>query len=314
MQHLILRPGPELALREFRPEPDDLGRRLKEHDVTERAHEFLFEPVTLHGDTTLADVFGLMEASPLLKRVYRTAFVEELCAEASKGPFSGAVQPPHERIEYLELYADWALDTHTQVYSGTTRLSLHGVGPILQEDHPEEHKRKGERIEWAVSLTPLRDLLGVPVRVNRAVRITEDDQAAQAWMQEIARAQVEDVTLGQVLDGLLWELSFHGGPIEQEAVAEDLRQRVAEVHDGTIKTVSSDDLFERLDVPRCEAMFDDLGGHRPREIGQALHDIDDAENAARWIERKFEGRVVVKANYRDLTGREFRRAYQSMRG
>jgi hypothetical protein len=61
-------------------------------------------------------------------------------------------------------------------------------------------------------------------------------------------------------------------------------------------------------------MFDDLGGHRPREIGQALHDIDDAENAARWIEQKFEGRVIVKANYRALNGREFRRAYQSARG
>ncbi len=313
MQHLILRPGPELALREFRPEQDDLGRRPNEHDVTERAHEFLFEPVTLHGDTTLADIFGLIEASPLLKHVYRSAFVEELCAEANKGAVSDALQPLHECIEYLELYAQWALDTHTQTYSGTTRLGLHGVGPVLQEDHPEEHKRKGERIEWSVSLTPLRDLLAVPVRVNHEERITEGDQAAQAWMQEIRRAQVEDVTLGQVLEGLLWELSFHGGPGEQEAVAEDLRQRVAEVRGGTAETVSSDDLFERLDVPRCAAMFDDLGGHRPREIGQALHNIGDAENAVQWIEQKFEGRVRVKADYRELNGREFRRAYQSGR-
>ena len=265
MQHLILRPGPELALREFRPQPNDLERRPQEHDVTERAHEFLFEPVTLHADTTLADVFGLIEASPLLKHVHRPAFVEELCAEAGKGAVRDAPQPLHERIE------------------------------------------------WSVSLTPLRALLAVPVRVNHEVRITEDDQAAQAWMQEIGRAQVEDVTLGQVLEGLLWELSFHGGPGEQEAVAEDLRQRVAEVRGGTAETVSSDDLFERLDVPRCAGMFDDLGGHRPREIGQALHNIGDVENAARWIEQKFVGRVLVKADYRELSGREFRRAYQSVR-
>lgn len=98
------------------------------------------------------------------------------------------------------------------------------MGPVLQEDHAEEHKRKGERIEWGVSLTPLRELLVLPVRVNHGVRITEDDQAAQVWMQEIGRAQVEDVTLGQVLEGLLWELSFHGGPAEQEAVAEGLTE------------------------------------------------------------------------------------------
>ena len=181
MHHLILRPGPELVLRAFRPEPDELGPRPKERKVTDRAHEFLFEAITLHPQATLADVFALMEASPLLKRIYRPSFVDELCAEASKGPAHGE-QPAHDRIETLELYAKWGLDTHTQTYSGTTRLRLHGVGPVLQEDHPEEHKRKGERIEWAVSLTPLRELLALPVRVNHSMRITEDDQAAQVSM------------------------------------------------------------------------------------------------------------------------------------
>jgi len=215
---LILRPGPELVLRAFRPEPDELDRRPKERDVTDRAHEFLFEAITLHPDT-----------------------------------------------------------------------------------------------EWGVSLTPLRELLALPVRVNHGVRITEDDQAAQAWMQEIGRAHVEVVTLGPVLEGLLWELSFHGGPAEQEAVAEDLRQRVAEVHDGTAKTVASDEVFERLGLPGCEGLFDELGGHRPREIDQALRDIGDVENAADWMARKFEGRVIVKPEFRTLNGRGFRRARQSLR-
>lgn len=312
MHHLILRSGPELVLRAFRPEPDELGPRPKERNVTDRAHEFLFEAITLHPQATLADVFALMEASPLLKRIYRPSFVGDLCAEASKGPVHGE-QPAHDRIEYLELYAQWGLDTHTQTYSSTTRLRLHGVGPVQQEDHPEEHKRKGERIEWAVSLTPLRELLALPVRVNHSMRITEDDQAAQAWMQEIGRAQVEDVTLGQVIEGLLWELSFHGGPAEQEAVAEGLRQQVAELKDGTAKTYSSDEVFERLGLPGCDGLFDEFGGHKPREVDQALRDIGDTENAADWIARKFEGRVVVKPEFRHLNGREFRRARQDLR-
>jgi hypothetical protein len=313
MHHLILRPGPELVLRAFRPEPDELGPRPKERNVTDRAHEFLFEAITLHPQATLADVFALMEASPLLKRIYRPSFVDELCAEAIKGPADGEQQPAHDRIEYLELFAEWGLDTHSQTYSGTTRLRLHGVGPVLQEDHPEERKRKGERIEWAVSLTPLRSLLALPVRVNHSVRITEGDQAAQAWMQEIGRAQVEDVTLGQVIEGLLWELSFHGGPAEQEAVAEGLRQQVAELKDGTAKTYSSDEVFERLGLPGCDGLFDEFGGHKPREVDQALRDIGDTENAADWIARKFEGRVVVKPEFRHLNGREFRRARQDLR-
>ena len=39
MHHLILRPGLQLVMRAFRPEPDDTGNRLKEVDVTGRAHE-----------------------------------------------------------------------------------------------------------------------------------------------------------------------------------------------------------------------------------------------------------------------------------
>ena len=312
MQHLILRPGPELILRAFRPDPDDLGPRPKERVVTNHAHEFLFDAITLHPQTRLADVFALLDASPLLKRIYRPAFVDSLCAEAGKGPARDE-QQPHDRIEFLELYAQWRLDTHTQTYSDTTRLQLRGVGPVLQEDHPEEHKRKGERIEWAVSLTPLRELLAIPVRVNHSVRITEDDRAAQAWMQEIGRVQLEDVTLGQLLEGLLWELSFHGGPAEQEAVSEGLRKQVAELEDGTAKTCSSDEVFERLGLPGCEGLFDEFGGLSPREVDQALRDIGDTENAAEWIANRFDGRVVVKAKFRRLNGREFRRARHALR-
>jgi hypothetical protein len=48
MQHLILRPGPQLVMRKLRPEPDDLDARPNEIDVTDRAHEFLFELPSLH--------------------------------------------------------------------------------------------------------------------------------------------------------------------------------------------------------------------------------------------------------------------------
>lgn len=133
MQHLILRPGPQLVMRDLRPEPDDTGSLPKEVDFTGRAHELLFELITIHAETTLADIFRLMEASPLLQKFYRRDFAEELCAETRKG----AAQPPasqraaHEGIEFLELYQEWGLDTSTTEYSGMQRLHLHGIGHEL---------------------------------------------------------------------------------------------------------------------------------------------------------------------------------------
>ena len=130
-------------------------------------------------------------------------------------------------------------------------------------------------------------------------------------MSEIRRARNADVTLGQIILGLLWELSFHGGPQEQREVSEDLKRRVAEVHAGTVELVSGDDIFEHLDKPGCDALFDDLGGRSTREIAAAIRDIDDDQNAAAWLERAFEGAVVVKAQFRDRTGREFRKAFRA---
>ncbi len=224
MQLLILRPGPQLVMREFRSEPDDLDARPNEVDVTDRAHEFLFELITLHAGTTLADIFRLLDASPLLRMIYRRDLADELCALAREGPTAttDSGRAAHEGIEYLEIYQQWGLDTSKDEYSGMQHLELHGVGHELADDLPEQHRKKGERIEWSVSLTPLRELLSLPVKVSAEVRITEEDDAAKAWMREIRRARNTDVTLGQVIQGLLWELSFHGGPQEQQQVLDAL--------------------------------------------------------------------------------------------
>lgn len=153
MQHPILRPGPEPALRPFRPEPDELGLRPEERNVTDRAHESLFEAIT-------------------------------------------------RRIEYLELYA---------------------------------------------------------------------------------------------------------------VVAEGLRRQMAESKVGTARTVSSDAVCERPDLPGCESLFDESGGHRPREVDPTLRDRGDNENAADRITRRVEGRVIVRPGSRHLIGRELRRARPSLR-
>ncbi len=256
-----------------------------------------------------------MDASPLLQTIYRRDLAAELCKEARKDAIAttDGERAAHDGIEFLELYQQWGLDTSTGQYSGAAHLQLHGIGHQLAEDLPEHHKKKGERIEWSVALTPLRELLALPIRVNPEVRITEEDSAAKAWMNEIRRVQNSDVTLGQVIQGLLWELSFHGGPQEKQGVLEGLKRQVAEIDAGTAKLVSHDDVFSDLDKPGCDALFDDLGGRSPREIAKAVRDIEDDENAAASLLRAFAGAVVVKAPFRDHTGREFRRAFRDAR-
>jgi len=211
MQHLILRPGPQLVMRAIRPPPDATDSRPRDDDVTGRAHEFLFELITIHAETTLADIFRLMEASPLLQKLYCRDFAEELCMEARKGATkpSASERAAHEGIEFLELYP------------------------------------------------------------------------------------------------------FHGGQQEQLEVSEDLKRRVAEVDAGTVEFVSADGVFEHLEKPGCDALFEGLGGRSTREVAAAIRDIDDNQNAAAWLERVFEGAVVAKPQFRNRSGREFRKAFRA---
>ena len=312
MQDLTLKPGPLLIARSWQTDNDENGQ-WHELDTTDRAHEYLFAYVTLDSAVTLGDLFRLLDASPVLKQVFRRDFAEELCDEARKGPLgagpSDADSP--EGIEVLELYQQWSLDTSNQTYTSTQRLQLHGVGYQLEADAPSYYRKKGERIQWAVSLTPLRELLALPVRVNPEVRVMEDDINAKAFNDEVLKGKHPDVTLGQVIDGVVYELSFHGGPQERAEFRSGLDDQLAEIKAGTAELVSGDELFDADDRPGFEMMFEGLGGVEQREVSSAMRQIDDEANAADWLDKEFDGKVVVRPRFRDKTGREFRKTFRA---
>ncbi len=311
MHYLILRPGPVLIARQWERDEASESNLLEELVVTPVAHERLFEFVRIDAAVTLGDVLGLLVASPVLKQVFRRDFAEELCAEAAKGARMPLVEDPSEAIEYLELFQEWSVDSSSNLYGPTGDLQLHGVGVALAEDAPDLRRTAGERVIWSISLTPLRELLQYPVRYNPDVSVSEDDPNAKAFGSEIARVKAPDVTLGQVLRGVLGELSFHGAPQNQAEVFDELTRRFDEVKSGTAKLIPFEEVFGEMYCPGCDALFDDKGGLTPQEIRSALRHIDDDENAAAWFTKAFDGTVVVKERFRNRTGREFRKAFRA---
>lgn len=311
MQNFILKPGPALIAQRWVKEGDEeVGERV---DVSGRAHQFLFETVELDTGVTLADVLGLLVKDAVLRLVFHRDWSEEICAEAQMGPLQPSSPDTSfdERIEYLELYQQWGFDSSRQTYLPTQRLQLHGLGAELKDEAPAYGRKKGERIAWSISLTPVRELLLLPIRVNPEVVITEDDVDSRAYGLEISRVFHPDVTLGQIVDGVLYELGFHGGPAQQTEFAEELERRSQEATDVSVKLINVDDVLEESVQPACDAMFDDLGGRTSREIQKAMLLIEDNENAATWFDKTFDGAVVVKAQFRNRTGKEFRKAFRA---
>jgi hypothetical protein len=310
MDTLTLGAGGALILRGFDRNADEPVVR----NVADDAVAYLFEPVDLHPDLTLGDILKLLDTCPELHAVFRRNWSVDLCEEASKGPL-----PPKKHgnpaddagIEYLELYWAWALDTHSQTWRSVHGLELHGIGPVLEFDAEDYGVKAGERIKWSVSLTPVRELLELPLRLSEELSITEDDIDARGYGKAVVKGRCNEVLLGQIIQGILDELCFHGGPEKATEISDSLKAQMAEIDAGTAKLTPVDDLFEKWDRPGFSALFETLGDVRPAEVRHAMHGIEDDTPVGPALDSAFDGRVVVKEAFRNRPGREFRKLFRA---
>jgi hypothetical protein len=319
MSELQLSPGPRLLRRSWVYDDDKGVGECVSTDVTDHAFEYLFQELATDPDVTLADVFGLVMDDPIMQAVFRQEFVAELCTEVRKGPLVKQ-EESWQRIEFLELYQVWHYDTSTGTYDGACRHELHGVG-VVQDADVFEHgylaRKKGERIKWAISLTPVRELLHLPVRINSEVLICEADIDAKQYGNTLQVVRSERITLGSFIREILWELSWHGSPDESDKVSQGLKKQVAEIDAGTAKTVPHEEVMESLGFVSSTVAYarifvgsEDCG---PSEVYRALHALEDAELAVDGLQRLLDGKLQVRSQFASLTGRELRKAVREAR-
>jgi hypothetical protein len=167
---------------------------------------------------------------------------------ASEGiPYTGTYDP--DGIEYLELYwnlaqdAVWEEDKHNpdKTYlQGSKRPDLHGVGYEIQEDihyqwskpeNPAIMYSKGSRINWGLSFQSIDQLINLPLRLKSEVTIYNE---AEYWRKrsaeiiEVVHFTHSQYTLLDILNGLLWEISFHGSPEETKKEKERILNEISE--------------------------------------------------------------------------------------
>lgn len=314
MSELQLFPGPRLVRKAWVYD-NALGTgEYVTTEVTDRSHEYLFREFTVDPDVTLADVFKLVMDEPVMQAVFRQEFVAELSEEVRKGPVSKD-EEHWQQLEFLELYQVWTQDTATGEYGEVCRFHLHGVGVVQEADifeHGHLAHRKGERTKWSVSLAPVRELLHLPVRVNFDVVICEDDLDAKLYANTIQTGTNKSITLGSFIREILWELSWHGSPQDSAEFSQGLSEQVAELDAGTSKTTSHEDVFESLGFVSKKTVYahffvgsEAIDGN---EVYRALHDLEDDEPAQDGFKRLLDGKLQVRQEYAELTGRALRKA------
>lgn len=320
MSELILKPGPVLLWRQWEYDEVTEEGDYVDSDVTTTAHEYLFESVTIDKDVLLSDIFWLLDAAPILTAILRRDFSDALLAEARKGASSSwnnAYAP--EGIEFLELYQTWHLNTATREYDSVHRLDFHGVGYLLREDFDYGNGNiypAGTRIHWSVSTTPLRELLAIPIRINPSVSICENDLSAKKYGHELEKIQLMGINLGQVLHGILWELSWHGGPESQSQFVDELNERVEDIKNHRPGVVSEidpygeDGIFGQLDEPGFQTFFQRLGTHTKKEIVFTLHDLEDDEPVQAGLRARLSDDITIHPEFANMAARAFRTLFR----
>jgi hypothetical protein len=138
-------------------------------------------------------------------------------------------------IEYLELY--WNLYKEgNQRLSSYAFPSIHGIGFVQKEDLYQNQIlmcKAGERIAYAVELTPVNELAYLPIKLASELIITDQSYKPEDNLK-FANC---DYTLGQILYGIVWELSFFGNPTSRNKMVDELTSRIKGIEDGTVKTI-----------------------------------------------------------------------------
>ncbi len=301
---LTLHKGPRLIYK--RPDRND-----EPVDVTDRAAEYLFTTIQLDSDVTLGEVLRLLN-NPVMRTVFRHVYVNELLAEASLGPVVKD-EPTLEKLEYIELNQIWNLDSATKEFTSVGKYGVSGKSHFLTEDVEEGGAvlyKAGERINWGISMTSVRELLHVPVHVQSAVQICEEDVFAKRFGHAIQSGVNHHLTLGTLIQSLLWEMSWHGTPAQRESVKDNLLDRKAELHSGTAETTPCEEVFEKFGcLPKAKiypTIFDHIDGPSNEAIESAIRDLEDGEFAQGGLNEVFDGSLILKDEFMNLTGRGLR--------
>lgn len=237
--------------------PHDVVKR----EVIDTIPQYLFETCTIAADVTLRDIFLLLQRDVAVYTALFTGYLPELLEEVFNSVPKERGTNPLSDIEYLEL--GWFLEASSYAgdageeysISGMSFPNVSGIGFAFTEefrgDNSFERHKVGDRISFGVDFTPVKDLCDLRVVLSDRLLIT--DYRKEGPDTAVYTERGATFTLGQILKGLLWEITWHGSEKDKEERHEDLLGRVADLDKdrlaGTLRSFSleSDGTFKEVE-------------------------------------------------------------------
>jgi hypothetical protein len=198
-------------------------------------------------DVTLNDIFLFLARDPdICDIVFCNCYVKRFVDSWGKIA-AGDIVTDHsynpDKIEYLELYWGTELFTYegkTDI-SGLSRADFHGIGFELKEDQFDGDWKthvKGDRIHWGLDFTAIKDMLDLPIRLNSEFKIIEEwDRGKKMDELKTLIDCNRDFSFHEVVEGIMWELSFYGSDEERMEKKDEVMAIKAGIDAGTAELI-----------------------------------------------------------------------------
>jgi hypothetical protein len=188
---LIIQPGGKLVSKYWVYDDTSEKGEWKYDDVTNTAICRLFDRCTLDEQTTLRDVLLLLNTNlPMFDLIIGNWCKEYVCEGLAEQV------EKNENVSYLELY--WLLeffeDEDDKYTEGNRFPSFHGVGLDANENYGNIN----------IGMIPVNEISHLNIKLNDLYFVSND--TGEVFYRN------PEYTLGQILYGIIWELSFLGNP------------------------------------------------------------------------------------------------------
>lgn len=201
----IVSGGKLLRTRWIYDEDKDLGSYVTE-DVTDYAPYFLFDACTIDDGVVLKDIFLLLKSHIDIFKTVIGRDVEVFVKEGLQ-PFTGE----ETELHYLELY--WVLDYNEEekTLSGNNLPNFHGVG------EPNDINKN----TYSLMYSPANVLADIPLKLCQDFIISHTSTTED---HKLYTFKGPEFSLGQILYGIIWEISYCGPPEVRDREFRELEQ------------------------------------------------------------------------------------------
>lgn len=203
-------------------------------DVSDRSPAFLFRAAEIEEGATLEDICRLLDQNIEIFDAVIGNWCENIVRECLDNDPETEEIASIDLIRSLTINKDWENEEHREI-SGFSHLTVSGTG--------------NDGTNYGIELTPVNNLKNAVVKMHSGCTIFDE----ASYYEEKNYGQPEkhtetfqrcSSTLGDILNSVIWELSFFGGPASRDTFRDELNERVENLNEEDF--IPMDELLDHL--------------------------------------------------------------------